>query len=539
MTSIAPDSGRASHPVHTRWPLLVLVSVVFLVSCVWVSSKKPFWLDELACFYLAQDPSFGHMTQALADGTDTVPPLYYESLWTWARVGGVSELSLRLHSWFWVSVAFALIWAVLRRRYGYWPASAGCAAAFCLSRLVLYQNSEARFYGFFLAIVAFGVWVYDRVYESDRLRLGQAALIALAHALIVLTHVYGGLYSSAILLAWILADLWQRRWRPAVYASVVIGWLAFLPWLKIFRHQAEIFHHESWIAIPSVNDLLDAFSHKVNLPLALILIVAFALLHRRWSTGKALRQQSPPQEALLVLGAIFIMFVPLMAWGFSRLFQSLFLDRYMIPSTFGWAVILTFLCKRLGLNAEETGEPPQESEPVALAGRRRLVLRLLLASFLAFPILYARMHPSIPRPNAERLPPGLAGLPVVLDTPHAFLPRVYYLGTNSNYYFILDWEAAIDPRSQRGTSVNHIIIDHLHQYYPLPHAVSTTDFLSRHPRFLYFDQHVSAWLDLRVRQDGRYKLTRIPRDTPGMVLVDDGSSEVWLAERTAPTATGP
>jgi hypothetical protein len=475
------------------------------------------------------------MMHALKGGADVVPPLYYVSLWPWARIGGVSELSLRLHSSLWLIGGFALIWAVLRRRYGYWPASAGCLAAFCLSRLVLYQNSEARFYGFFLAVVAFGVWVYDRIYESDHLRLGQAALIALAHAGIVLTHVYGGLYSGAILLAWILADLWQRRWRPAVYASVVAGWLAFLPWLPIFRHQAEIFGHESWIPVPSINDLLDAFSHKVNLPLALILIVGFALLNRRPSTGRALRPQTPPQEALLVLSSILIVFVPVVAWGFSRLFRSLFWDRYMIPSTFGWAIVLTFLCERLSISADDASESAQKPGMIALTGRRT-VPRLLLASFLAFPILYGWMHPSMPRPNAERLPPDLAGLPVVLDTPQAYLPRVHYLGTNSNYYFILDWEAAIDPKSEKGTSVNHIMIDLLNQYYSLPHAVSTTDFLSRHPRFLFFDQHVSAWFDLRVRQNGRYKLTHIPRNTPGMILVDDGSTEVWLAERTKPAS---
>jgi Dolichyl-phosphate-mannose-protein mannosyltransferase len=534
MTSVAPNADRTSRPAHTQWRLPVLFSAVFLISCVWVSSKKPFWLDELNCFYLAQDPSFGHMTQALAGGADTVPPLYYVSLWTWAQVGGVSELSLRLHSWLWLSLTFALIWSVLRRRHGYWPASAGCLAAFCLSRLVLYHNSEARFYGFFPAVVAFGIWVFDRVYESNRLSLRQAALIALAHAIMVLAHVFGMLYSGAILLAWILADSWQRRWRPLAYVSVAVGWLAFLPWLPIFRHQTEIFRHESWIPTPTVNDLLDALAHKVNLPLALILIVGFALLNRRGAAGNTRPTQTPSQEALFVLSVILIVFVPVALWIFSRLFRSVFWDRYMIPSTLGWAILLSFIGERLGLGADEIGEAQQGSKFVLPARRRQVVPRLLLASFLAFPLLYAWMHPSNPRPNAERLPPGLAELPIVLDTPQAFLPRVHYFGTNSNYYFILDWETAIDPKSQQGTSVNHVIIDLLDRYYSLPHVVSTTDFLSHHSRFLYFDQRVSAWFDLRVRQSGQYKLTLIPRDTPGMFLVDDGKTQVWLAERIEP-----
>jgi hypothetical protein len=446
-------------------------------------------------------------------------------------VAGVSQLSLRLHSWLWISIAFAFTWAVLRRRYGYWPAAVGCAAAFCLSRLVLYHNSETRFYAVFLGVVSFGVWVFDRVYESDRLRPGQMALIVVAHACIIYTHVFGVLYSGSILLAWVIADAWQRRWRPAMYASVVIGWLTFLPWLPVFRRQTGVFSHGSWIPVPTFTDLLEAFTHKVNLPLALIFIIGFMVLNQRQRTGRTLRSQTPAQGALFLLGVIFIVLVPLALWIFSRVSQSVFWDRYMIASTIGWAILLSFLCEQLGLGVTEgTG--------VETAGRiepRGFSPSLLLAVFLAFPLLYALMHPRITRPTAEQLPAGLAGLPIALQTPHAFLPRIYYFGTNNNYYYVLDREAAIDPRSTPSAAVYYKTIDGLCRFYPVPHVVSTPDFLSQHPRFLYFDQHESAWFDLRVREGGQYKLTPIPRDTPGMFLVDGNDIDVWLVERIGNT----
>jgi len=156
---------------------------------------------------------------------------------------------------------------------------------------------------------------------------------------------------------------------------------------------------------------------------------------------------------------------------------------------------------------------------------------LLVALLLSFPLFHALMHPRIPRPNAERLPSSLAELPIVLKTPHAFLPRMYYLGTNNNYYYILDWEASTDPHSAPGANINDQTVDNLRRFYALSHVVNGPDFLSQHQRFLYFDQHVNAWFDLRVRQSGQYKLTLIPRDTPGMVLVDGDGTDVWLAER--------
>ena len=531
MTSDTPNTNRASCPAGTQWRLPLLVSLIFLVCCVWVNGKKPFWTDEVVCVYLIQDHSFGHMLHALAGGADVVPPLYYLSAWSWARVAGVSQLSLRLHSWLWMSIAFALTWAVLRRRYGYWPASVGCAAAFCLSRLVLYHNSETRFYAFFLGVVAFGVWVFDRVHESDRLRLGQMALIAVAHACLVYTHVFGVLYSGCILLAWIMADAWQRRWRPSVYASVMIGWLTYLPWLPVFRRQTGIFQYSSWIPTPTVTDLLEAFAHKVNLPLALIFIGGFVLLTQRQRAGRTLRPQTSAQEALFLLSVIFIVLVPLALWIFSRMSRSVFWDRYMIGSTIGWAIILSFLCEQLGLSATEDGESAAGAEVAGRSECGQIGPCLLLAFFLAFPVFHALMHPRIPRPDAERLPAGLDGLPIALQTPHAFLPRMYYLGTNNNYYYVLDWEASIDPQSKPGANVNDQTINGLRRFYPLEHVVSSPDFLSRHPRFLYFDQHENAWFDLRVRQSGQYKLTPIPQNTPGMFLVDGDSIDVWLAER--------
>lgn len=535
MTSDIPNTNRASPPTGSRWRFPLSVSLVFLVCCVWVNGKKPFWADELTCVYLIQDHSLGHMLRALAGGADVVPPLYYLSAWTWARVAGVSQLSLRLHSWLWISIAFALIWAVLRRRYGYWPASAGCAAAFCLSRLVIFHNTETRFYGFFLGVVAFAVWVFDRVHESDRLRAGQMALIAVAHACMVYAHVFGVLYSGSILLAWIVTDAWQHRWRPAVYASVVIGWLAFLPWLPIFRQQTAIFQHGSWIPIPTVTDLLEAAGLKINLPLALIFIIGFALVNQRQRPGRTLRPQTPAQEALLVLSILFIVLVPLALWVFSQVSRSVFWDRYMIASTLGWAILLSFLCEELGVGATEDGKLDARTWATGRCERGSFSPGWLLALFLAFPLFHALMHPRIPQPNAERLPAGLEGLPVALQTPHAFLPRMYYLGTNNNYYYVFDWDASIDPRSKPGASVYDKTIDGLRRFYPLAHVVNTPDFLSQHPRFLYFDQHETAWFDLRVRQSGQYKLTFIPRDAPGMFLVNSDDTDVWLVERIGDT----
>ena len=104
---------------------------------------------------------------------------------------------------------------------------------------------------------------------------------------------------------------------------------------------------------------------------------------------------------------------------------------------------------------------------------------------------------------------------MAMQTPHAFLPRMYYLGTNSNYYYVLDWEASIDSRSQPGSNIYDQTVDGLRRFYAFSHVVDSPDFLAEHSRFLYLDQHENAWLDLRLRSNAQYKLTLIPARHPG------------------------
>jgi hypothetical protein len=120
-----------------------------------------------------------------------------------------------------------------------------------------------------------------------------------------------------------------------VYASVVIGWLVFLPWLPIFHRQTAVFQHGSWIPVPTVTDLLEASGLKINLPLALVFIIGFVLLNQRQGAGRTRRPQTSAQKALFLLSAIFIVVVPLALWVFSRVDRSVFWDRYMIASTLG------------------------------------------------------------------------------------------------------------------------------------------------------------------------------------------------------------
>jgi uncharacterized membrane protein len=100
-------------------PAIAVASLI--ASCIIVSSKKYFWIDELETYLLVGDHSFRHMMIAFGDKFTNVPPLYFVLGWLWARAFGVTELSLRLFSSLGMCVAFVVTWITLRRNYRFLP----------------------------------------------------------------------------------------------------------------------------------------------------------------------------------------------------------------------------------------------------------------------------------------------------------------------------------------------------------------------------------------------------------------------------------
>src|ERR1700745_2801257 len=121
--------------MRRKWEYAVpaLATVSLVISCIVFSAKKYFVNDELLSYYLLSDKSFLHMLSAFHDKINAGPPLYFLVGWIWARIFGASELSLRLISCIGMSAALWLIWATLRRTYGFWSTSICGFFVFCSS----------------------------------------------------------------------------------------------------------------------------------------------------------------------------------------------------------------------------------------------------------------------------------------------------------------------------------------------------------------------------------------------------------------------
>ncbi len=516
-----------STPLSVKKPELLIVvlgALSLLVGCLILCAKKYFLVDELISFYLVTDPSISHMLKALADQVDVSPPVYYVLAWLWVKVAGSSELSLRIFSTSGICLAFIIAWQVVRPSFGFWAGSIGVTASFFLSTTIFAHVGEARSYGLFLAVGALAFLQYDRIIRKG-LTCSWPDFFCNAgiHASLVLTHNFGLLYSGVFLLSYVVSSIYKRVFAPKVYLSVVLGWAAFLPWLSSFLHQAEVGKPYSWIPVPGFRELLLSFSHSI-----LIGVFVIMLFLASWLIGP--REGKSESEAaggemgqgasssllpLLFLGGLLVVLPPIPVWIFSRVAVSIFFGKYMIISTLGWSVLLSWLTRQVLPYAEEP-VPGETLRTIFLGNRQKKILSLLVCGLLLFPPSASLMTDAQSRPGAgeEQL---WVELPIAVEAWDEYLARFRYSPSKDRYIHILDWEAALDRDSTLDAVDDYHSMAALKRNYPFFKIMQGADFLKQYDRFLVLDDKIHRWFELRIKNNPEFKITVLKDD---LILVE-------------------
>ncbi len=549
---------------------MMLAAILTLIaSCVTVSSKKFFWNDELYSWYFLADPSFTHMWAAFGDKINNTPALYFVLGWLWVQVAGASELSLRLFSSLGLCTAMVIVWATLRKVYGFWPTCVGTLVVFLTSDLVLTQNAEARMYGLYLALAAAAVYQFVSIAVRGSYTRGNLISIALVHAAIVNTHLFGPFYSGVVLVAFAVTDWQHRRFSRGIYGAIVAGWVTFLLYVPAFLVQSDAGNPRSWIPEPTVSELLDVLGLvtpsfvAVGFVSALILclLLSYALrqgIARRTapdatavpSSGAAARgvadvTAAPRGEQALLLVAFLLVAVPVATWLISRIWRPIFLDRYVMPSIITYCIVLAhFTSRYLAGPREQMDVPASRMNQYSRATGRisQAMLATLVLASLINP-LSVGSGPSPARPDSGDAAMGHAELPIVVQSSQAFLQRWHYAEQRARYYFILDRESAMDEASGRFGSQEYKHLDAFQRNYPGgvgTHILQSEEFLRRFDRFLVLDAaeydrscptavrgfgtvgHCPQWVERRLLRNPAYRVTNLGPigGTDAMLLVE-------------------
>jgi hypothetical protein len=115
-------------------------------------------------------------------------------------------------------------------------------------------------------------------------------------------------------------------------------------------------------------------------------------------------------------------------------------------------------------------------------------------------------------------------LPIVTSQSHDFVKRFHYSPERRRYFFVLDWDAAVDVRSGLFGPQEHKTMDALKRDYPEvfgDHIVQSSDFLNQHDRFLVLadiayrprrtaqDFHAPRWLETRIQNNPAFNIATL------------------------------
>jgi hypothetical protein len=524
-----------------------------------ISARKYFWHDELYSWYLLADPSFSSMWEAFNDQLNVSPPLYFVLGWIWARLVGASELSLRLFSSVGICAALVVSWLALKRIYPPGPAALGILTVFMTSDLVLTHNAEARMYGLFLALVAASILQYAAAYRarSREIRYRACFVIALTHAALINTHIFGALYSAAVLGAFVVSDLVLKRRQVRVYAAVVAGWLLWLVYLPAYLVQSQVVTPQGWLPKPLLKDMIDLVGPAtpfVNSAFAGAVVVTVIVV--RLLANREIPMRAPPvggttggsELPMLVLALLLLLPVPA-TWVISRTLKPMFWDRYLIPTLFSYAIALTHVCSRF-LPHHLTGRARLDRSSSWRLRAATAVLWLYYGSLIIFPVANATAYAKQTTPGQHDAEFGYSDLPIVVQAPGEFLKRWQYAPERNRYYYILDRTA---EETQESGPFGFQAFKHLEAFrrnYPelATNVLESDIFLGRFEKFLVVDHveydrpcaaevsgleyardwseiHCPQWVERRLLSNPEYSVMKL------------GVSRIWqsilLVERRA------
>lgn len=528
---------------------LLLLPLVLTLSCL-ASRRRIFHNDELYSYYLLSDPSFFHMWHGFNDAINNSPPLYFAIGWVWVALFGSGETSLRLFSSIAMSSALLVLWRVLRGPFGSLASLLGLALAFS-APLIVYHNANARPYGLFLVCTALCVAAVAR---NDRQPLSNWTFFinAASFALLVQSHLFGPVYSLALIAAQIITDVRRGRLRPSLYIAMAAGVATFALYLPFFFNQAENGNPRAWIPPAFPQDLRDFYASIAPGGLGLlgsgasawlwIALVGAGSLVAAWWSSRQKRVEARRHHQHLLTVAWALLLVPVGVWFASWALKPLFVNRYMIPSVLGLAMLYAAGCSRF-------------LKLISSADRRvRFRTMAAVASVTVLigwtPLVWAQrfLSPNAPTPGSGDKQYGYDALPIVVPMSHDYLQRRHYSPNPDRYFFLLDWTTAVDPVSGDFAPQAYKELSALKRNYPsqFTTVLDQADFLASHPRFLVLKspgvahacrvpqryaerwRNLYCWLvyDRRIASDPRFRTTRLGP-------IDGGKYELVLVERTS------
>ena len=466
-----PHSPAVSAPAakSSRAPYIIALIVslaCFAAVAIWLSTHRMMWDDEFDAWHLIADPSWRHALASLNAGADGGPPLYYAIGRMIVAITGLHPLALRLYSTlcFWLA---AVVWTlILKRHFGGVIAIAAPAFAFLCNPEFIDQIAQVRFYGQLMFAFTMTVCVAMYIEETRPGARRSFVFSFIAGAFLVASHPLGIVYSAGITFAQLFGKTSRTTRMPAIAGSV-LSWATLLASLRGLRSGSATL---TWLGKPTLAGLMHFYNNhpllfarerylSVAVNFAGLCLILYACL---WF----LRNRSKLSSGLWLLFCIcaVLMVMPVGFFIASYLYKPMFLSRYMLPYTLGYATLA--------------------GAGVWIAARRFIVRSpAASATLIALPLLAVAWvsvseQALSPVANLEPLLKLAQSTPVVFQYDTEILQAHFYTPSRAGHLFYL----LVPTRpGQHGT------LDAVAQQGYEPEIVYDRQFLQQHREFLYVD----------------------------------------------------
>jgi hypothetical protein len=203
--------------------------------------------------------------------------------------------------------------------------------------------------------------------------------------------------------------------------------------------------------------------------------------------------------------ATILILLPCSLWIYSQFMKPVFLARYLIIVEIGKTLFVAILLSRfLPLHKQ-------------LSIFQKRFFTFVLIVLCIFPLIQAIQIKPEPLPGSLDLGQNesisLRNLPIVVDTPHGYLPRFMYSPYRKNYFYLLDWEAASVAKNDLHATSDFKYMRAVKNYVPELNIVQSEAFLQTHERFIVVNTISKDWFEYRIQNNPHYMIEKLATST--------------------------
>lgn len=289
------------------WGLLTILLAFGLR--LYAIERQDIWGDEAFSIWLSSQP----LSEVVAGGADTHPPLYPFLLFVWLRLAGLSPLAVRFLSACIGTLTVPVVYALGVRVFGH-PTGMVAALLTAVSPVLVYYSQETRMYGLVVLLSALSVyWAIRLLRDGSGAEHGPRSPWPLVgYVLATLGAVYTHYYAFFVVLAEnlvLVLVFWRERRRAALIrwlATQGIIALAYVPWILVqkgFLGGKASTRFEEWdlaSALRIVGQSLGAFGGGLAVPSVGVWLVAAVFVVATVAGLPALVRRRRPEPWLIV-----------------------------------------------------------------------------------------------------------------------------------------------------------------------------------------------------------------------------------------------